>query len=77
MSRPLLALLCFAATTWPGAASACAVCFNATEDNRWAFIGTTAFLTLLPLAMIGGTLFWLRRRHLAVLQGPPEAAGES
>ena len=31
-------------------------------DNRFAFIATTAFLTLFPLAIVGGTVLWLRKR---------------
>ncbi len=43
---------------------ACAVCFDATEANRWAFIFTTVFLSLLPLTMIGGGVWYLRRKAL-------------
>ena len=46
----------------PGVAEACAVCFSATESNRGAFIGTTVFLTLLPLLMIGSVALYVRRR---------------
>ena len=31
-------------------------------DNRFAFIAMTAFLTLFPLAIVGGTVLWLRKR---------------
>ena len=55
-----LALLALAAL--PDAAHACAVCFDATDENRRAFIATTAFLTLLPLGMVTGAGLWLRRR---------------
>ena len=44
---------------------ACAVCNGAggfSEETRTAFIITTALLSLLPLAMIGGFLIWLSRR---------------
>ncbi len=47
---------------WPHTAWACAVCFDARAENRWAFIGTTALLTLLPLICVGGGAFWLYRR---------------
>jgi high-affinity Fe2+/Pb2+ permease len=41
----------------------CPVCFSAKNDeNRVAFIVTTAFLTFLPLGLIGGGVWWLRRR---------------
>lgn len=46
----------------PARAAACAVCFAATEENRMAFLATTAILSLLPLGMIGGVGAWLRRR---------------
>ena len=47
----------------PRAVHACAVCFGGQEgDTRTAFILTTAFLTFLPLLMIGGLVWWLRRR---------------
>ncbi len=48
--------------SWPKVAAACPVCFDARDKNRMAFLLTTIFLTLLPLAMIGGIVFWLRRR---------------
>ena len=47
---------------WPAAAHACAVCgASAADRNRAAFFGTTILLSLLPLGMIGGGLWWLRR----------------
>ena len=55
-----LALVAFAAL--PDAAQACAVCFDASDENRQAFILTTAFLTLLPLGMVGGAGLWIRHR---------------
>jgi hypothetical protein len=46
----------------PATAHACAVCFSASEENREAFLATTAFLSLLPLGMVTGAGLWLRRR---------------
>lgn len=46
----------------PGAARACAVCFDTTAENRMAFMLTTVLLSLLPLGMVGGAGVWLRRR---------------
>ena len=46
----------------PRAAHACPVCFGGDADNRAEFIGTTLFLTLLPLLMVGGFAFFLWRR---------------
>lgn len=57
---PLLVALLIAAT--PALAHACAVCFEANDKNRAAFFATTIFLSLLPLGMIAGMAFWLRRR---------------
>lgn len=57
-----LALGLLALVALPDAAYACAACFDANDENRQAFIATTAFLTLLPLGMVGGAGLWLRRR---------------
>jgi hypothetical protein len=46
----------------PDAVAACPVCFSATEENRMAFLGTTIFLSLLPLGMVGGAGLWIRNR---------------
>ena len=48
----------------PGLGEACPVCFSSQDENRTAFIFTTIFMTFLPLTLIGGTLWWLRRRFL-------------
>ena len=45
----------------PEAAHACPVCFDANGEVRLAFIVTTAFLTFLPLAMVGGVGLWMRK----------------
>ncbi len=57
----LLVLIAF-----PDAAHACAVCFDARDENRLAFLATTAFLSLLPLGMVAGTGVWLRKRSKEV-----------
>jgi hypothetical protein len=54
----VLALLVFL----PDVAHACAVCFDARDENRQAFVATTAFLSLLPLGMVAGAGLWVRRR---------------
>ena len=41
---------------------ACAVCFDARDENRMAFIATTAFLSLLPLGMVAGAGLFIRKR---------------
>ena len=61
-SRRLARLATFAAlTSWPAAAQACAVCFSGSPRIRIAFFNTTILLSLLPLAMILGGLWYLRR----------------
>jgi hypothetical protein len=46
----------------PDVAHACPVCFDSSDENRQAFLATTAFLTLLPLGMVGGVGLWIRKR---------------
>jgi hypothetical protein len=46
----------------PDAAHACPVCFDPREENRFAFLATTIFMSLVPLGMVGGVGLWLRRR---------------
>ena len=58
----ILALALAALVLLPDAVHACAVCFDASDENRQAFIATTAFLTLLPLGMVGGAGLWIRHR---------------
>jgi len=62
--------LAAAVLVWPGAADACSVCFDATEQNREAFIGTTVFLTALPLLLLGSGFLWLRARHAETAPPP-------
>jgi hypothetical protein len=46
----------------PASALACPVCgLIGTSDNTWAYQAMSAMLTLLPLAMIGATVWWLAR----------------
>ncbi len=46
----------------PEVASACPVCFDARDENRQAFLATTAFLSLLPIGMVGSAGLWIRKR---------------
>lgn len=47
----------------PRVVLACSVCSAGRDDEtRAAFIATTGLLTVLPLAMVGGLIWWLRRR---------------
>ena len=46
----------------PAAASACSVCGGGNPANRLAFFLSTIALSLIPLAMFAGGLWWLRSR---------------
>ena len=46
----------------PESAAACPVCFDSSDENRMAFLATTAFLSLLPLGMVAGAGLYLRKR---------------
>ena len=50
----------------PELASACAVCFDPNEESKFSFLVMTIVMSLLPLALIGGTLLWLRSRAIAL-----------
>lgn len=64
-------------TLLSGEASACAVCFQAKSDaTRVAFIASTAAMTFLPLLVVGGVAWWVRRKFVQadarVLSAPAE-----
>ena len=62
---PLLALLALALA--PELASACAVCSAGRDDeSRFAFLMMTIFMSVTPLALLGGLVYWIRRRYLAL-----------
>jgi len=67
MSRAWMALAgaLVLAAVLPDIAHACPVCFDARDENRQAFLATTAFLSLLPLGMVAGAGLWLRQRSRA------------
>jgi hypothetical protein len=76
MSRrwiPVLVLL--ALVLVPEMAHACPVCFDPREENRVAYLATTAFMSLFPLGVVGGFGMWLRKRARA-LQGLPHEEGD-
>ena len=67
MTRPILTTMTLLAVSlWPALSFACAVCFDANEETRGAFLGTTIFLSLFPLAIIGGVIYFLYRRARAL-----------
>lgn len=47
----------------PDVAWACPVCGMAsTTDNAWAYTVMSVMLTVLPLGMIGGAVYWVSQR---------------
>ncbi len=62
-ASPLAALAVLLA---PELAQACSVCFSGQDQSRTAFIVTTAFLSVLPLALIAGMALWIRSRARAL-----------
>ncbi|HSW28969.1 MAG TPA: hypothetical protein VLH75_05660 [Longimicrobiales bacterium] len=70
-----LAFLLLAAL--PDAAHACPVCFDPREENRFAFLATTVFMSLVPLGMVGGVGLWLRKRARDLKGLPPEDRSDS
>jgi hypothetical protein len=66
---PLALLLVLAL---PDVAHACPVCFDPREENRFAFLATTVFMSLVPLGMVGGVGLWLRKRARDLKGLPPE-----
>ncbi|MDA0327713.1 MAG: hypothetical protein O2958_01680 [Gemmatimonadetes bacterium] len=61
----------------PEVVLACPVCFDSSDENRQAFLATTAFLSLLPLGMVAGTGLWMRKRSRDLdKRDSAEAAGE-
>jgi len=70
------ALLAVALSTVAGAAAACPVCFASRgADNRDAFVGTTIFMSALPLLLVGAFVWWvaqrIRRHELRAPDGRP------
>ena len=41
---------------------ACPVCFSANKKSRTAFLVTTGLLSAMPWMIIGGGVFWYKRR---------------
>lgn len=61
--------------TSPAPAFACPVCgLASTSDNAWAYTVMSAVLMVLPLGMIGGTVFWVARRASRLEASPPTPA---
>jgi hypothetical protein len=63
-------LLAAALLTAPRVAQACSVCTGGQkEEVGQAFLIGSLFLSVLPLAAIGGLAWWLRRRSRALANG--------
>jgi hypothetical protein len=63
-------------TLLPDSAHACPVCFDPRDENRFAFLATTIFLTLLPLGLVAGVLLWVRHRSRQLAESEPQAGTE-
>lgn len=61
-ARAGLALAAVSAAWAADLAYACPSCASPLEENRQAFVDTTIFLTVVPLMMMGGFIWWLRRK---------------
>jgi hypothetical protein len=64
----LAILVLILATT---SANACPMCYTPKEGpsaSQWPILAATGFMLLLPIGLIGGFCFWLRRAN----RGPSE-----
>lgn len=62
ISRRVVCITAGMLTGAPAAALACPVCgLIGTGNNTWAYQAMSVMLTLLPLAMVGATVWWLTR----------------
>lgn len=58
-------------------ARACPSCASPLEENRQAFVDTTIFLTVVPLMLIGGMIWWIRRKAREMEEAPEIPVPES
>lgn len=78
--RGLPACLTACLVARPGVASACSACYYGSDGVALAYLGTTALLSALPLALIGGICYWMVRRtrsHRAMPSEPARPLGPS
>jgi hypothetical protein len=68
--RGWLASMAVAAASAANLVSACPSCASPLEENRQAFVDTTIFLSLAPLLMIGGLIWWMRRKARQMEDAP-------
>ena len=67
------AILTIALVLIPDWAQACAACGFGEDESRIAYIGTTAFLSFLPLVLIGGGVLYYWLHHLRTEKQAAEA----
>ena len=78
MRNRLASVVALAIVLSPQLAKACSVCTTGKDDEtRAAFVAMTAFMTFLPLGLIGGFVWWLRRRALAMQQIEPRRPAQA
>ena len=70
VARAVVAAAAIAVAWAADLAYACPSCASPLEENRQAFVDTTVFLTVVPLMMMGGFIWWLRRRIRAMDDRP-------
>ena len=75
--RHAAALSAWAAAWLADVAYACPSCASPLEENRQAFVDTTIFLTVVPLLMIGGFVWWIRRKTRQIDETPDIAIPET
>lgn len=67
--RLFAALLAAVLVSLPAIAAACPACGVGNGRNKMAFFITTIFLSLLPLAFIGGLMLWIARSSRSFIAG--------
>ena len=75
LRRSLVRLVPLAVALMSGAALACPVCGYATKEQEWSFLLATAFMTLTPLALVGGVVAYVvvqLKKHEAAQAAPDE-----
>jgi hypothetical protein len=71
LARAASAAFAIGAASVADVAGACPSCASPLEENRQAFVDTTIFLTVVPLMMIGGLIWYLRRKVREREEQPP------
>ena len=66
-TRPRAVLVAIGLAVLPASVHACSVCGGGNPANRFAFFMSTIVLSLLPLVMIAGGVWWVRSRLKGVL----------